>query len=305
MHPIPILPRLKHILSTRLWNCRSFRICSVYSVEEEYASDYILPTDAVSLTITVITTAQLPVHAFIFDFQQIATNSLDTKRLEPSQRNDSLSVLSSTWPHLHELRLCHWVDLSILDWTLNLVSTARSLRRLSLHLPYLGHLEIRSPELPESRTDSFLSQLLRRSDPSEPFPKLEDLTFIGMGFNFPEISRFAGGARTTLRAISLQRIYLEDDADAWWMSTIRFMRKNLVKLENVHLEMLREGYPPNQKLVSFPALAGDPAIPGLAGQKVGLRERRKKGQMRVVGVWYQGPRMDLALGLVENSVVLF
>ena len=115
-------------------NCNSFHIHSPGGLEVHYDSEYLLPSDAVSIILSVIAETGMPIKSFTVDFRSWGTGSVDAKRVQMSlcQR----LTFRNAWKSVEELRLELSLTPETFDWAKGLVLQTMSLKKLSLHFDF-------------------------------------------------------------------------------------------------------------------------------------------------------------------------
>ncbi|KAL2009508.1 hypothetical protein VTN00DRAFT_5315 [Thermoascus crustaceus] len=197
-------------------------------------------------------------------------------------------------PHIRTLFI-HGVDelgqgfsltLDIFDWSMELLIRAPRLQKPALNTDHVTPGD----------------ELLVRLSSMQPLPKLRELRFCKVHSTEGTILRLLLQLRESLRAVSLGFCNIESGGT--WRAVLHALRHECPSVEGIDLFRLVES-PRKDRYVAFPALLESAIVPGLGGQKFILTTRHSRGQLRVWGVDYSGPRMDTALELLERSSVNF
>ena len=285
--PLPGVQMLQDILLNRLPKCRSFHVYSEYASEESYESEILTPSDAVGIILAIIAETSLPVKSFYVDFVSHGTGSFDARRLHMLQCRKP--EFRTGWAHLQELSLEQSMKSDAFDWAMDLVLHATGLRMLSLNFQY-------------NNSASFIDRLSF----TERLPGLRELRLSCANLTVEMISRFLLRFRDSLRALTFRHVYI--DSGGTWVSILHALRSDLPLLESICVDWVRELNPRESEVnpggyasVIFPKLSGNPVVPGSPGQRFELREKKWRGEKRIIGVRYHGPEMNVALGILKSS----
>ena len=263
--------------------CKSFHIHSVGGIEEYYDTEYLLPSDAVGIILSVIAETGLPIKSFFLDFRNQGSGRVDAKRLPMSlyQR----PKFRNAWKTIEELRLEHSLTPENFDWVKDLVLHTTSLRKLSLHFDF-------------DHTTSFISKLLA-------FPHIfQGLQEFKLGCAHVTVTMLSSiliASRPNLLVLSFWHVYLQQGT---WVAVLEQLRGSLPHLESINVDWPKENSNEEIVHIQFPALEDNGVIPGPNGHKFELRYKKWKGQKRVWGASYRGRLgMDKALDILAGSAV--
>ncbi|MCJ1228107.1 hypothetical protein MMC12_004768 [Toensbergia leucococca] len=272
---------LQHVLFN-LVNCRSFQIHSCGGVEEEYEFEYILPSDAIDLLLTIVAETKIAVKSFRVDFE--SQGSVDAKRLQMDSYQQPAFI--AVWKDLEELSLEHHLTSDNLAWAQNLVLYTTSLRKLSLHF-YFDH------------STSFVRSLL-----SSPIvlQGLQELKLGRIHITENMLSSLLLHCSSSLHVLSFWHVYISSGT---WRQILTQLQ-DFPFLDDITLHWPKE-YSQNEEQeivhLQFPALDRNHVVPDSEGQKIELRRKRWNGQPRVWGARFHGRvGMKKALGILIESI---
>ncbi|KAI9711151.1 MAG: hypothetical protein M1812_007255 [Candelaria pacifica] len=268
----------------RLQNCKSFRVYSYGDLEEGgRAGEYLYPSDAVSIILSIVAEAGLPVKSFFVDFN--CQGSLDGKRLQMQLYKQPTFI--AAWANLEELLLDHYLSCGFpsatLEWARDLVLHAPCLKRLSLHF----HNCREAP--------SFICSLL--SSPV-PFQGLQELKLACGHFTMDTFLNLLLRSRLTLRRLSFWFMFIESGTWKRFLTELRVFQH----LEEIIVEFPSE-YRDGIIRLEVPTLEANPIVPGSNGREFKLRFKKWKWARRVMSASFKGRAdMDKALEILAADV---
>ena len=285
---------LRDVLGKRLLECRSFQIDSYDGLQPCQEADFLTPSDAVGMVLSVIAEADLAVRSFSVKSVHGGNRGLDTKRLQTALSRTS--QLIAAWSCIEELVLDYGATSDQHDWILHLISSAPRLRTLSLRFQDTGSLFMESLSLSHS------------------LDRLEDLSLSSTRMTVESISRLLLRNRETLHSLSFQRARI--DGGGKWATVLENMKGQLPRLESLLLFWLMEQIATH--CVIFFNLTGYPSIPGARESGPGggrlsddsylldsveepVRLRYGGGGRMVVGVEYHGNEIDNVLSILADA----
>ena len=278
----PGIQLLRDILKG-MTNCNSFHIHSHGGLEVYYDSEYLLPSDAVSIILSVIAETGMPIKSFFVDFRSLGSGSVDAKRVQMSlcQR----PTFRNAWKSVEELRLELSLTPDTFDWAKNLVLQTTSLKKLSLHLDF-------------DHTTSFIGNMVA-------FPRVfQGLQEFKLGCAYVTVDMLSSiliGSRPNLLVLSFWHVYLQQGT---WAALLDQLRGSLSLLESISIEWPKEHSNDEIVHIQFPALEVNCIVPGSNGRKFELRYKKWKRQKRIWGASYRGRiGMDKALSMLAESAV--
>ena len=302
---LPGLDKLQYLLAHNLPNCRSFHIFTLGGEEDE--SDALTPSDVVALMLRIVpsisidASMSLPLKSFIVDFtspimdiqthsdgtiyakrllQDRGTNSICAKRLQMGQYRQP--SFRTAWAHVQELILEQNLTLETFDWAIDLIVNATSLRKLSLDV---GH----------DQSGPFLERLCHVSTLSS----LESFKLARASTSVEHLSRLIERSYNTLRVLSLMHVSAERLSD--WPIFLGRLRKHAPFLQSVSIHWIRTYNYDLYQFVAFPGLLIDSVVPHSGGRRWTLTEKKRKKAKRILGVDYEGPRVDMALDMLVKA----
>ena len=303
---LPGLEKLQYLLAHNLPNCRSFHIFTLGGEEDE--SDALTSSDVVALMLRIVPSisidapTSLPLKSFIVDFtspimdiqsrgdgtiyarrllQDRNTNSICAKRLQMGQYRQP--SFRTAWAPIQELVLEQNLMLETFDWVMDLIVNATSLRKLSLDV---GHYQS--------------GPLLERLCHVSTLSSLESFKLARASTSVEHLSRLIEISYNTLRVISLKHVSAERLSD--WPIFLGRLRKHAPFLQSVSIYWLRAYNHELYRRVMFPSLLIDSVVPDSGGRRWILTEKKLKKEKRILGVEYEGPRVDMALDMLVKAV---
>ena len=285
--PQPALELLGDALLNRLVNCRSFRISPPQEPEDLDESECLRPSDAAGIILDITADTGLPIRSFHVDFRKLGTTPTAMKRLDTPRYQKP--EFRAGWAHLEEL---------ILDYTMvhgyNMRAEAENWAvELILHAPSLQTLTLGADF---GDDDSLVNKL----SSSDTLPELQELS---MRSRYPTeeiLSTFILRFCNSLRTLSIWNVGLP--LGGTWVSALKKWSCELPLLERISFKHLVEMGPP-RRLIVFPSLRDNPEVPETGARKFDFFERKLGGELQIIGVRYQGPRMDVALEILARSAV--
>ena len=286
---------LRKLLSRQLRNCRSFLIHSYDEYELRLESNCLVPSDAVSLILSIIAEAGLAPRSFTICSSRLANGRLDTLRLPISPCKTPRFI--EAWSQIEEFELDYGVTSDQFDWVLLLISSAPRLRKLSL---YFFEVDI---------------SVLQRLSVLHGLNKLEKLQLKYATTTLNDITSILLRNCDSLHSLSLQ--YVNLDGEGQWSTVFKNMENQFPHLQNLVLFWLKQGN--DHGRVIFSQFLQYPVVPGLEVRGpqnrlkddsrwiesmedvVTLRYWGTTGKM-VVGVEYHGKEIDHVLSALANTV---
>ena len=278
----PGVQLLRNILQG-LTKCNSFHIQNLGPMEVYYDTEYLFPSDAVGIILSVVAETGLPVKSFFVDFRSWGSCDIDAKRVQMSlcQR----PTFRNAWRTVEELRLEHSLTPAILDWVKDLVLDTGSLKKLSLHFNF-------------DHTTSFIGNL---SAFPHVFQGLQEFKLGCAHVTVNMLSSILIHSHSNLLVLSFWHVYLQQGT---WVALLEQLRGSLPLLESIDVHWPKEYCNDEIAHIQFPTLEDDGVIPDSNGRKFELRYKKWKGQKRVWGASYRGHLgMDKALKMLEESAV--
>ena len=285
---------LQDMLSKRLMKCRSFSFENTDEYEPDLAEDCIVPSDAVGLVLSMIARCKLLTKSF--EIQNLSHyGRLHTPRLQTSvcETPDFLT----SWAHIESINLDYVITDDQYEWILHLISSAKSLRELSLGF--------------HERQHSFIDSLVK-------IPQLNVLEKFSLRIACVDeyaLSTILLNNCSTLRSLSLANIILEKQCN--WSSLFTKMRGRLPQLHNLSIHRLNQDTTTRVKNVKFDRLKEYPVIPGseergaqgrlkydthwIVDVEEPLRLRYWGKKEFVVGIEYHGKDIDPLFGALADT----
>ena len=284
--PLPFaLKPLEEILLTKFVGCRSFRIQSVYGVEEPPSVNRLMPTDVVSICLAIIAAISIPIKSFIIDFVSHHVGRLDPNRLQPSPSYEKIDFLRG-WENLRELCLgysMHHADTSA--WAMGFVLHAKNLTKL--------HLEFQ-----DDHAETFIQHLAS----STRLPPLQELKLCAMRLEKDVLMRLLSRLSESLVRLSLHCMFLM--AGPTWTEVLQSLHPALPLLCGISLERLAwmtDGADGGIFYGHFESLSEDTPVP-LSAHNFGVTRKKRDGTWSVMGIDYEGPQMNAALKIMGDAL---
>ena len=291
--PLEAADLLHEILSHRLLKCRSFFIKGYDEYEPPHATDFLVPSDAVGLLLSIVAKADLALHSFALRSSHNGSGRLATPRLQTSlsQTPEFIDV----WSHLEELVLAYAISSDQWDWVLHLISSAKRLRKLSLDF-YEGQVPF-----------------IQRLSSIHELNMLEDLTLGSAKVTVDTMTSLLLRNRLTLHSLSLQLTSLDDRGE--WTEIFEKMRGQFPRLQHLVLFWLKQETGDGR--FKFSQFLKHPVVPGSEEPDSRRRfdTRRLDGTVqdtvrmrywgkgpRAVGIEYHGERIDRVLSILTETV---
>ena len=264
---------------TKMVNCRSFRIQSFGGMEEYYGSEYLLPSDAIGIVLSIVAEDGAPLKSFHVDFG--GRGSVDAKRLQMQSYQQPAFI--AAWKNLEELHLEHYLTSETLDWARDLVLHTLSLKKLSLRFSF-------------DHSSLFIDSLL--SSPAH-FQGLHELKLGSIYISAGMLSTLLLRCRDSLRRLSFWHVRIQ--SGAWVQILTELMTFRF--LEDIVVDWPKECRNEESVHVQFPKLDINPVFPDSEGRKFKLMYKQWKGKKRVCGASFHGRvGMDKALEVLVESV---
>jgi hypothetical protein len=282
----PILPveQLRDVLVSSFYNCKSFQIHQLYDEYRPPNSEWINPSDAFAIILTVILEAKLPVESFTLDFYTTYGATVDATRVPPALHQElDLRIL---WSNLQVLPLTLTLTKKNHEWIRKFIQSASQLRKLLLTI-----------RAQNAGPNSYLRHFFDNSIASwEDMPPLQEVRLQGCWVSAKGLTQFATKIGNSLRVLSLTALYMNNVAGDWKLA-LQEMGQHLTLLESFSLSMLWDD---SRKRLHFPALLQDNIIPPRAGwiaARTGLDIfcNMVTGSPAVFGVRFQRPNSDMTL----------
>ena len=267
----PSVPTLCSLLTNKFTSCRSFRI------EDENRAPK--TADAIANILAVITQTGLHAKSFSIQLGNHGSSRIDMIKMDHSlyQNID----FQNAWSHLRELSLAFTIDRDAFDWTINLITHARSLQRLSLSLA--GH-----------ESEAFFTRLVAVGG----LPKLEELEIRNTRVSKETLLTLLLHFHSTLRKLALHGVAFDLGA---WPAAFLEMRHAVSKLNSLYACALND----NGGRIIFPTLRQSPQILRAEGIVLKLVNEAIGFEPQVAGVHYQGEDISSALELLAGSAAYY
>ena len=273
---------LRDILANGLVNCKAFRI-STEGYCDESASEIgqIMATDAVTIVLSVILDAKIPMRSFCIEFMKPKGGfPLDGRRL--TMQDIETPIFQEAWAGLEELGLEHSLDTANFWLTMKLLYSAINLKSLSLNLAYGSCKEFMRCALSTHALHS-----LRKIKLHSMILWLDD--FLGI------ISR----SMHSLLDLSLYHVALIGEEP--WQSVFKALKSDCSLLKSIKVAFLREATPSRD--VHFPELSLDNLkVPSIGMLQLELEKKRHGRESRIIGASYEGSRMSDVFELLANTM---
>ncbi|KAI4169615.1 MAG: hypothetical protein LQ343_005554 [Gyalolechia ehrenbergii] len=283
---------LRDVLATKLLKCRSVHIDSYDEYQPPLEQDFLIPSDAVGMVLSMVAEADLSLRSFTVESNHHGNGRLDTQRLQMSLSH-TLRFLTA-WSHIEELVLDYAITPDQYDWISHLISSSPRLRKLSLGF----------------HDDS--SSLIERLSSSQSLNRLEDLSLRSAHLSVETMSALLLHNRESLHSLSLRHATLENEGK--WATVLEGMQGHFPRLENLALFWLKET---DIRRVTFSGLSNHPVVPGseehgpgnrvkcdshrLEGVKEPFRLRYWGGARRAVGIEYRGSGVNHVLSALAGT----
>lgn len=306
VYPLPGAELLADILCN-LVNCRSFQLCrtaQLPSTPRQVTNHHpttLTPLDAVSVFQSIIFQKKLVMTSFDLELtpsdmglvpSMYAVSQLDetsTRQTKPFQ---------GAWTNLQELVLKPNLYIKgSLGVCVDLITNAKILRKLTI----------------TSFVSWDLSKVMDQVCLKGISPNLEELHINSGTVEGPSLLNFLASVSESLRVISFHHVHLHGGS---WSSIIKDIKTSLPNLQDISVCLLtqRAQYMgsrrlPRTKTLVFPALYDNLVMFGTGDgefemlSESGIPDSRE--YMNLVGCRYDGPRMALALEILEHSMVEF
>ena len=287
------LVSLKSLLFDKLLKCRSIRIDSYNEYKPRQETDFLIPSQAVGLILSLVATG-LALRSFAIESNHDGSGRLDTKGLQISLTDTPLFF--AAWSQIEELCLDFAMTSDQYDWVLQLVSAAPRLRTLSL-----GFYD---------KSSSFIERL----GSLHSLNQLEALAIRAAEMTVGSISMLLLQNRETLRSLSFQRGSIKDGGK--WAEVLDNIKSQMPELKKLSFFCLKEQ--PSRRRVNFLTMTAYPVVPGSEYRRAGDRRLRFDSRkldsveepircrylgtrQSVVGVEYHGGRIDYVLSALAES----
>lgn len=301
--PFPIHELLSGLLIHKFLKCRSFYIeifDEGYVGTLPYVSEYIRPSDAVGILLSIIAETGLAAKSFVIrdGTDGGGASRLDTPRLQIPYSNGGRQF-ENGWVHLHDLTLQYGMTHDQEDWAFNLVKTAPILRRLTLSFFEEGEL--------------FLSRLAGVINPNS---TLEHLSIKSAHVPEHVLSTILFKTQHSLRSLFLRSVHLGNVGA--WAKLFKGMKGSFPRLSSLEL-CFPVGHSDTaglSNLLQYPKVLGSEVkkrvgkeyrlkadsrcVEGLQGA-IDMRYKFKKELILAVG--YKGPDMDVFLGVLTEAAI--
>lgn len=256
----------------KLENCRSFYINVPHFKEE--MPDCLSASAVLAIVLHIIAEASLPVKSiwieptYAWDVTQLHLQTYQTPKFK------------SAWARLQQVSIHHPQEEDF-DLTVNLISSATGLRRLSLHI---------------GNDDELLDNL----SSCDKLPMLQELHLEQVRWASPEtLSRFLLRFGQTLRSLSVHNSWVEGNT---WEPIFSLLRSDFPLLRTITLQKIKiHGYL-GWRWVVFPKLYENPSPPDLNGGSFVITEKITPGRKPSTQISYSGQEMDMALDILTKSM---
>lgn len=279
---IPQVQVLKSILKDMV-NCGTF---DFERTSETRQDDCLNASDMLALISYIISDPGISVKALRIKFPLGSYRPRVRYFRLPIETTTSPS--QTTLPQLEHLCLepLHYEEHA--EWAANLIKSAQNLKRLHLH----------------NLHDRYFA-LDRRLASLDPAPRIENLDLWCKFARFDTTTQLLRNLRSSLRRLSFRTYRI--DVGGTMLSLLTFVKEELPLLESIELDAVRDAGSAREqwihsKWVTFPGMKGNPEVEGADGRTIrNTRMKEKKDEMRVVGIRYEGPKMDVALDMIIGS----
>ena len=186
------------------------------------------------------------------------------------------------WSQLQELVLNLPVTDYAITWTIELISSASSLQKLTL-CPHtvIGY-----------------TRFLRTFSSTDILPRIQELNIQHTYVSEANLSRVTLRFQDSLRSFTFRNVKLISEGS--WTSALREWESKLLLLQHFLLDSI---WFSRNKYIIFPSLEDRPVVPGSGVQRLDLIQRQLDYRQHVCGVGYRGLRVDAALEIVVESIV--
>jgi len=283
--PITQVQMLKEILINELVNCRSFCI-DVWTEDRELPHDEncLTSSDILAIVLYLVSDPAIRILSLEIGLHNGQTTmGIETSRLyiEDSRKPG----LKSPFAHLRDLSFRQIIYNNNAPWAANLISNAPSLQKLNL----------------DDYNDQEFSLIARLASLNF-LPPIQDLTLSSAHAALEVTIQFLLRLRSSLRRLKFRSFWIRRGGT--WVSLLSLLKRDFPLLESIHLEFIKDGSIGTQTYVVFPTLEENPKVPGTNGERIiNVRHKHWKGEKRVMGVSYEGPKIDVALDMIIESAV--
>ncbi|OOF93280.1 hypothetical protein ASPCADRAFT_174186 [Aspergillus carbonarius ITEM 5010] len=221
---MPLIRRLRHDLTDRLVQCRSFILSPIMSDQDAkpHARDAptFNPDDVAGILLDLIAEAALPVKLFWYGKGMNYTSPvMDIARLPKALfRNPAFQA---GWGHLENLHLEQEVTPQNYSFLLDLILSAGALRKLHLSLGY---------------TDLAVEFLAQLSRSVSALAHLERIAIWGTAMRADDVIRLLSGTCSSLQRLSLRGV---TSLDPQWLVYLGQHRRHFPRLTSLDLSMLQ------------------------------------------------------------------
>jgi hypothetical protein len=239
--------------------------------------------DAIGLLLDLIAAVDLNIKRFSFSLSEVPYGTLNLDILQcPIQQ----LTFKKGWAHLQDLEIYISLPMTVVPWVSDLVVLATYLRKLA----------IRCGGCADKTT---INSLLDRLSHSTKLPSLQEFTLLSGPIDAEILCRFLNHFRHSLHKLELSFINIYHGS---WASVLRELGMQLHTLKKI--SVIRVSEHPSRP-VYFTPLIYNPMVPETVGHSFTLLqnlERDCSRKCKVYGIDYQGPRMELALEKLANSI---
>lgn len=288
---------LRDILLHKLLKCRSFHIKIYDEYQPRVETDYLIPSDAVGLLLSIIAEANtdFELRSFTITCEHGSAGRLSTPQLQMPLCQ--LTSFKAAWSHVEKLDLGFTMTADQYDWVLSLISPASQLRVLSLGL--------------HGAEDGFMERLGTLFSLS----KLQTLSFRSAFMRVESTLALLMQNRETLRSLSFHSSTIRHEDT--WATLLQRIKNQFPRLEELSFYLSREDRSQSPggvfaKLIEYPRVPGsEEYAPGTLTVKWDCRQipsvkepvrLRYFGRLRsVIGVEYNGTGVDLVLAALAHA----
>ena len=228
---------LRDVLVRRLLKCRSFYIYCFNEYPPTRETDYLIPSGAVGIILSLVSDASLALISLAVESDQDEIGRLDTQRLQMSLCYTPRFI--AAWSHIEELSLKYVMTPDQHDWILHLISSTLRLRRLSLELWRQG------------------ASVMERLCHLRSLNTLEELSFGPGPVTVENISKLLLQNSGTLRSLSFRFTKIENGR---WATVFKNIKGRVPRLQNLSLYWLIDRS--SNGSVSFSEMTSSPVVPG-------------------------------------------
>lgn len=266
-------------------NCTSFQIDDSMASEDKYEDQFLTRSDVLTILLNIIADTGLPTTSFLVDLAEDGGSGgcgIDPRRLLnlPNLRGRNFIA---AWAHIQELMLDYKMESRVaVDMGITFIQQAPNLQKLSMSFDNGGDAAL------------FLRRLMHM-DVLQPPIQLQEVSLSKTFVSGDDLAALLCRVGHSLRVVSFRWVRLTSGSRDRWKEILETLRDQCPYLDTFGLFWSR--ITPHT-LANFPLIAENPIV----GAGSEARAFEFSGPRRIGAVKYSGPRMDLALQRLVDSI---